>query len=385
MLDSRFLGFCVFAVQGFAVGFGASVSDLEYEDNGDGITITRCDSQASGVLDLENVLIEGKPITQVGVGAFGVCTELTEIKLPDSVVSIGAAAFRQCFGLTSLDLPAGVTTLESNLFNGCSALTTVNLPDGLVTVSITAFDNAFGLTEINASASSENFATIDGVCYSKDLTTIVRYPQAKTEAGFSVPAGVTAIGDRAFYQVNQLGEVILPMGLVSVGDDAFQDMDALTIMTFPASLNSIGSHAFQASGMLSQVVFEGPAPVDVGQNAFNQVAAGAEALVLPSQVDDFGGEGEIWNGLVVTVVDTPAGVEIVRMTYGEAKVTIEIKGEPSTNFYCYSSTILTSMSFVQEATTPALVTTDANGAAIFEVPIGSELKKFYVVDSVPAS
>lgn len=55
-------------------------------------------------------------ITEIGDGAFFMCSELEYVKLPDSITEIGEYAFRGCINLKSVNIPAGIKTLGSVLF-----------------------------------------------------------------------------------------------------------------------------------------------------------------------------------------------------------------------------------------------------------------------------
>lgn len=62
---------------------------LYYETNSDGteITITECDTSASGALDIP-AQINGLPVTAIGYEAFYGCSGLTSVTIPDGVTSI---------------------------------------------------------------------------------------------------------------------------------------------------------------------------------------------------------------------------------------------------------------------------------------------------------
>ena len=52
---------------------------------------------------------EGLPVTYIGSYAFGNCTSLTSINIPDSITEIGEYAFDSCASLTNITIPAGIT------------------------------------------------------------------------------------------------------------------------------------------------------------------------------------------------------------------------------------------------------------------------------------
>ena len=50
-------------------------------------------------------------VTSIGDKAFGECSGLTSVSIPNSVTSIGNYAFAFCSGLTSVTIPNSVTTI----------------------------------------------------------------------------------------------------------------------------------------------------------------------------------------------------------------------------------------------------------------------------------
>lgn len=59
-----------------------------------------------------------------------------------------------------------------------------------------------------------------------------------------IPKGVTAIGDRAFYDCINLKSIIIPEGVTVIGDRVFYNCTNLENITIPETVKTIGFHAF---------------------------------------------------------------------------------------------------------------------------------------------
>lgn len=68
--------------------------------------------------------INGVPVTAVGASAFE-GSALTNIVLPDTVVSVGAKAFSKSANLKSITIPYSVTAIASDALEGCNSLTEI--------------------------------------------------------------------------------------------------------------------------------------------------------------------------------------------------------------------------------------------------------------------
>ena len=91
---------------------------------------------------------KGLSVTGIGSGAFGGCSSLTSITIPDSVTSIGNRAFFGCSNLTSITIPDSVTSIGDWAFRDCSSLTSITIPDSVTSICYEAFSYCSSLTSV---------------------------------------------------------------------------------------------------------------------------------------------------------------------------------------------------------------------------------------------
>lgn len=128
----------------------ASANELfrwEIDSTGGVVIVALLDDKASSV-DVP-AQIDGKPVVEIGPGAFSLRRALTKISLPDGVRKLGSNAFSQCRALRAVALPPGLRTLPANAFDRCSSLTQVSFPKGLQTLGDRAFTECSSLVEIS--------------------------------------------------------------------------------------------------------------------------------------------------------------------------------------------------------------------------------------------
>ena len=90
----------------------------------------------------------------------------------------------------------------------------------------------------------DNTVVVDGVTFSADMKTLIKYPNDKTDTHYTIPDGVTSIGDSAFESCDSLTSIDIPDSVTSIGDSAFAKCISLTSITIPDSVASIGDNAF---------------------------------------------------------------------------------------------------------------------------------------------
>ena len=127
----------------------------------DGNIVTPYSTNTFGANIISNNYINGQgiisfdsPIMTIGSWAFGRCTSLTSVTIPDSVTMIGSHAFYSCYSLTSVTIPDSVTTIEGFVFWNCTSLTSVTIPDSVTSIGDYAFYSCYSLTSVYCKATT---------------------------------------------------------------------------------------------------------------------------------------------------------------------------------------------------------------------------------------
>ncbi len=109
--------------------------------------------------------------------------------------------------------------------------TSLQIPETVTSVEDRGLYYCLSLKEITVSPNNPVYSSIDGVLYSKDRTKLIRLPRMYEKEYFHIPDSVTSIGERAFYDCENLTEITIPDSVISIGDDAFDACPVTIIAT----------------------------------------------------------------------------------------------------------------------------------------------------------
>ena len=148
-----------------------------------------------------------------------------------AVKAIGPKAFAQHTYIALAELPEGLETIGDNAFYNCETLARVVFPSTLKSIGDYAFYNAYG-------------------------SNVLELPS------------VEHIGAYAFYAIGVTDALELPEGLKTIGDSAFENCRNMGDLYLPSTLEAIGSNAFKGDYNIQYVVLNSEIPPALGENVF---------------------------------------------------------------------------------------------------------------------
>ncbi len=289
------------------------------QDGMDGVVIEARFEKAK--FNLLYTVGEDEKITITGV----LNRELAEIVVPDhingrEVVAIGERAFQSYPEIVSITLPSTVKTIAPSAFNDSGKLQNIYVDD----------TNPYFLDE-------------DGILFTKDKYTIVRYAP-KRDKSYTLPQGVKYIGDYAFYGFKDscVSDIIFNNELEEIGNYAFAGNENLVSLNFPSSLRRIGKSAFNcysAEGYLQNVNFNEGLEY-IGDSAFAGAYFKDNQPVLPSTLKEIGGYA-FANCTAIKTLTLPKGLETLgENVFAGCTGILEVKlASGNTHFALYDNII----------------------------------------------
>lgn len=230
-----------------------------------------------------------KGVKAINSSAFYACESLVSVTLPEGLEKIGDSAFSICQWLKSINIPSTVTEVGWNIIGNTAIYNSLPLENGVryldgwaVDVSVSdsvAFKEgtigisrqilgahpatvfipktvkyisngglqgaSYSRTVESYTVDPENpyFLSEDGVVYTKDKTELVAYPQNSGFIKYTVPEGVKAIRDCAFYNTN-IEQIEFPDSLEYIGNRAFYYSTGLKSALLKENVKFIGDMAF---------------------------------------------------------------------------------------------------------------------------------------------
>ena len=137
-----------------------------------------------------------------------------------------------------------------------------------------------GITHIDVSEENQCYSSVDGVLFSKNGMSLIKYPCGRADETYTVPATVASLDPHSFDHTN-IREVVLNDGLVRIGVEAFSNCtnlehvnSSIGIDTMPSTVAMIADRAFIRCESLREI------PIASGIEVVGTASDGKEAAEL---------------------------------------------------------------------------------------------------------
>lgn len=363
----------------------------------------------------------------------------TDVRIPEGVTEIGTNVFTDT-QLTSLWIPASVRAIDDNAFSGqpltqvtfqdddahpsqletlgervfaYTLLEHVTLPRSLKSAGLETFSDmgklrsvhvgpnvqadglfaAFARTplleSIEVDAANQSYQSLDGVLYTKGLTHLATYPQAKNAGGhYTISEGTTTIDEGAFSSAqitslalssslrhvnrgafvgSQITSLALPDGFESMDDTAFWYMPKLERVDLGGA-TMLPDSAFRYDKALAEVNFRPDLNrlTDVGDYAFDGSAL--VSVSLPDSVTSIG-KGAFAGNAALRSVHLGSGLtSIGESAFVDASNLASLSVAPTNSAFSVEDGVLYSKGDTGRTLVLYMPT---NGASEFTVPDGT--------------
>ena len=228
-----------------------------------------------------------KQLKRIGLSAFHCCPNLKELIFPKSIEIIDSGAF-YCHDILYSNLEKITFEEDGNLkeighdcFTYCK-IQEITLPENLEILASENFDGCKYLKEIRVNEKNTHFKAVDGVLYSYDGKTLIKYPPGLEKERFIVPEGVSTIVHEAFtFRMDTVKHIDIS-SVDYVERHAFSSITAETI-TLSAKTKT-DSFPFGSSHFKTVILPEGTSEIQI--YGFNGVYM--DYIVIPYSVKTIG-------------------------------------------------------------------------------------------------
>ena len=264
-----------------------------------GSMFNQCESLASITIP--------ESVTKIEPYAFNFCTSLVTIDIPDKVTEIGMRTFGDCYKLISVELGQSVVNIDEKGFENCTSIYDIVNRSALDIVAGSTDHGQIALYATSISKDESGIVAVGDYLFvvSDKKTVLAAYIGDDTELTLpSAPGGGEyEIGNNIFKYNKSITSVIIPEGVTAIGDYAFFQCNNLTEVSLPNSLISIGYRSFAVTKVKSIIM--GDNVISIGNEAF--LNSRLEEIRLSSNLKTIG-----WKAFYgcdkLTSIDIPAGV-----------------------------------------------------------------------------
>ena len=124
-----------------------TLNDIVYKISDNSVSVLSCPNKQIEKIEIKSE-IDGLPVTSISIGAFGRCSQATNVSMPNTIQYIGHYAFDNCTSLSSIIIPDSVIRIDDSAFSNCSNLTSITIPNNVTFIGSSVFKGCNNLKSI---------------------------------------------------------------------------------------------------------------------------------------------------------------------------------------------------------------------------------------------
>ena len=186
--------------------------------------------------------------------------------------------------ITSVRIEEGITEIPDTLLVFLEYAKKIYIPSTVNHIATLAFDNSFGIEEFIVAEENQHFKSVDGILFTKDGTTLVRFPANSPITEYVVPDEVTNISSSAFASTRRLRYASIGANVVNIGREVFYN-SLIEKLDFNSPVNTLGANIITYAEMTSFVI---PDTVEYIESSLLFSTDPLERLVIGSGVKSIG-------------------------------------------------------------------------------------------------
>jgi hypothetical protein len=248
-----------------------------YTTNINTITITAY-AGSDGTVSIPGT-ITGWPVTSISNNVFYRCSTLTNIILPEGIITIRDNSFFNCPNLTQVTIPNSVTSIGKGTFASCTGLTSLTLGSSITNIDRGSFGQCANLKTIYCLGNAPKLGYMAFADFSLIMGGHAYYLAGSTGWTSKLGDYYTALWDpqtQYAYNINNgaisfvayLGtdkNVTIPSNInglpvTSLAEYAFYNFPNLVSVTIPSTVTGMGYQVFNHCTNLNSIYFLGNRP-----------------------------------------------------------------------------------------------------------------------------
>lgn len=207
-------------------------------------------------------------LLEIQYNAFGDCTALTDVSIPDSCIKVGPGAFKGCSALAYVKIGKSVSSWGSGVFNDCTSLSYLVLGD----------ENLY-------------LTYYDGALYNGDMSFLYQVLPGREGENYVTPEEVKEIDTYAFYNLKNIQNIKL-VNVETIPAYSMSQLGSVQNVVLTENVDTIEAKAFRNDANLQQIVI----PKEISNIEDNAIAKCEKASIYTtkdSAADEYGKKNKI--------------------------------------------------------------------------------------------